>query len=154
MNPKPIDTTNLFSPGWNGFHFEGPAIELLSLSGEAFGRFEVAEIIARVFPAYRDFATHVMEENVLPAFTFGPYPNEVLTYKSNAVFEYKTPAQTEGLGTHSSLKKNGSSIEGVAIPKAQESETPDLLLLSVRLPPELSGPTSAIVAQVERDAPR
>jgi hypothetical protein len=65
------------------------------------------------------------------------------------VFEYKTPAQTEGLGTHSSLLRSGSPIEGVAI---LIGETPDLLLLSLRLPTELSGLTPAIVAQVEREA--
>jgi hypothetical protein len=41
------------------------------------------------------------------------------------------------------------AIEGVAI---IIGKTPDLLLLSVRLPPELDGLTSAIVARVEPDA--
>jgi hypothetical protein len=67
------------------------------------------------------------------------------------IFEYKTPPQSDGLGTHLWLKKNGSPIEGMAM---LVGETPDLVLLSVRLPPELSGLTSAIVRQVERDAGR
>ncbi len=33
-------------------------------------------------------------------------------------------------------------------------QTPNLLLLSVRVPPELDGLTSVIVHQVERDAER
>jgi hypothetical protein len=67
------------------------------------------------------------------------------------MFEYKTPAQTDGLGTHSWLKKNGSPIEGVAM---LVGPTPDLLLLSVRLPPELVRLTSVIVHQFEGDAER
>jgi hypothetical protein len=44
------------------------------------GRFEVAEIIARVFPDYKDFVSLVMELFDFPPteFTFGPYPNDVL----------------------------------------------------------------------------
>ncbi len=82
---------------------------------------------------------------------FGPYPNDMLTYKGKTVVEYKTPAQTEGLGTHSRLEKNGSPIYGAAI---LIGPTPDLLFLSVRLPDDLSGLTSAIVRQAERDAAR
>ena len=81
-------------------------------------------------------------------FIAGPYPEDLLRYKSKTAVEYKTPPQTEGLGTHSSLLKNDSPIEGVAI---LVGKTPDLVLLSVRLPPELLGLTSAIVGQVERD---
>lgn len=64
---------------------------------------------------------------------------------------YRTPAHADGLGTNLWLKKNGSPIDGVAILTGQ---TPDLTLLSVRLPPGLSGFTSVIVHQVERDASR
>jgi len=144
VSPQPIDTA-IFAPGWKGF--AGPAIEFTHRFGGTFGRFAVAEVIARVFPAYRAFATHVMEFPA-PQFAFGPYPKDSLTYKGTTVVEYKTPPQTEGLGTHSSLLKNGSPIEGVAILIGQ---TPDLLLLSVRLPPDLTGLTSAIVRQVESD---
>ena len=128
VSPQSIDTP-LFAPGWKGF--AGPAIEFAHRFGDTFGRFAVAEVIARVFPAYKMFATHVMEEIPASPFTFGPYSKDSLTYKRTTVVEYKTPAQTEGLGTHSSLLKNGSPIEGVAILIGQ---TPDLLLLSVRLP--------------------
>ena len=115
--------------------------------------YEVAKIIARVFPAYKAFAIGVVQE-LAPAhrFIFGPYPKDALIYKGKKAVEYMTPPQTDGLGTtNSSLKKNGSRIEGVAMLTGQ---TPDLLLLSVRLPPELSGLTSIIVHQVERDAER
>lgn len=123
LSPQPIDASNIFSTNWAGF--TEPAIEVSYRFGDTSGRFSVAEIIARVFPAHKAFATHVMEEGLGSAFKFGPYPKDALTYKSNRVVEYKTPAQTDGLGTyHSSLKKNGSPIEGVAMLIGQ---TPDLL---------------------------
>jgi hypothetical protein len=148
VSPEPIDTTQRFSADWKGF--AGPAIEISHSFGGTSGRFTVAEIIARVFPDYKAFATHVAAEFPQNPFTVGPYPNDVLTYKSKTMVEYKTPALTEGLGTRSSLKKNGSPIEGVAVLTGEK--TPDVLLLSVRLPPELTGLTSVIVGQVEREA--
>jgi hypothetical protein len=147
VSPKPIDITNLFSRGWRGFDFEGPAVEMAQSYGGTSGRVVVAEMIARVFPAYQ--SSNVVESFDLPTFTHGPYPKDVLRYKSKAV-EYKTPAQTEGLGTHSGLLKNSSPIEGVAI--LTGDKPPDVLHLSVRLPPELSGLTPVIVGQFERDA--
>jgi hypothetical protein len=151
VSPQSINTASLFSAERRGF--SGPAIEISYSSGGTSGRFEVAEVIARVFPAYKPFVTRIVEEFGQPAssFPFGPYPKDILTYKGKTVVEYKTPAQTEGLGTHSSLKKNDSPIYGAAILIGQ---TPDLLLLSVRLPPDLAGLTSAIVRQVESDAAR
>ena len=148
VSPQPIDTASMFST-WDGL--SGPIICVSNWEGGSSGRFQVAEIIARVFPAYEEFATRVMEEGLGRPFKFGPYPKDALTYKGKTVVEYRTPAQADGLGTHLWLKKNGSSIDGVAILTGQP---PDLTLLSVRLPPELSGLTSIIVHQVERDAER
>jgi hypothetical protein len=97
------------------------------------------------------FATKLEDAGLGRPLKFDPYPKGALTYRSNTVVEYRTPAQTDGLGTHSWLKKNGSPIEGVAI---LVGPTPDLLLLSVRLPTELNGLTSVIIRQFERDAER
>jgi hypothetical protein len=146
VSPQPIDTANMFST-WDGL--SGPIIGISNWDGDTSGRFQVAEIIAQVFPAYKAFATRVMEEGLGGPLKFGPYPKDVLTYKSKTVVEYRTPPQADGLGTHLWLKKNDSPIDGVAILTGQ---TPDMLLLSVRLPPEFSGLTSVIVRQVERDA--
>jgi hypothetical protein len=150
VSSQPIDTTNMFS---TQSRFAGPAIVISHRFGDTSGRFDVAAIIARVFPAYKAFVTGAAEIFDLPAstFSFGPYPKDTLTYKSKAVVEYRTPAQADGLGTHSLLKKNDSPIDGVAI---LIGRTPDLLLLSVRLPRDLKGLTSAIVGQFERDAAR
>jgi hypothetical protein len=75
VSPEPIDTKNLFSDKWRGFL--GPAIQLSYSYGGTSGRFDVAEIIARVFPAYTSFASTVMKELIPPdSFSFGPYPKD------------------------------------------------------------------------------
>ena len=145
---QPIDGSR-FSIGRSGF--VGPIIEVSHSLSNTGQRSHVAEIIARVFPAYMAFATHLMEEGTGEPLKFGPYPKDALTYRNNRMVEYKTPAQTDGLGTHSWLKKSVSPIEGVAM---LVGPTPDLLLLSMRLPPELNGLTSVIVHQFEGDAER
>jgi hypothetical protein len=150
VSSQPIDTQKIFGPEYRGF--DGPVIEISERHSDQGGdRLDKAQIIARVFPAYRALVTALMDGyDGIPAssYPFGPFPSDSLTYKGNALVEYVTPAQTEGLGTHSSLKKNGSPIEGVAI---LNGEPPDLILLSVRLPQETVGLAPVIVGQVERN---
>jgi hypothetical protein len=152
ISPQPIDTSHIFST--DSWGLSGPAIELSRRFGSTSGRFNVAEIIARVFPAYKALVIGVMELFDQPAGTykFGPSPKDRLTYKSKTVVEYLTPAQTEGLGTFSWLKKNGTPIYGVAMLIGQGTDVPDALLLSVRLPLNLTGLRSAIIHEVERNA--
>lgn len=150
VSPQPVDTGNLSSDDWSGFL--GPAIQLNHSYGGTSGRFMVAEIIARVFPAYKAFATDVMRElSPSDSFSFGPYPKDTVTYRSKTVVEYSTPAQTDGLATRYGLKKNDNPIDGVTILVERE---PDVLLLAVRLPPGSTGLTSAVIHQVEREAER
>jgi hypothetical protein len=146
LSPGSIDRSQVVSPAWRGF--EGPAIVISRASGENSGRYRIAEVIARVFPDYRPFSLHVMDgvDHPLPS---GPYPKDALRYRSKKVVEYKTPAQTEGLGTLSSLRKNDSPIAGVAI---LVGEPPELVLLSVRLPIELHRLSPLIIRQAEREA--
>jgi hypothetical protein len=152
LSPKPIR----FGPsGWEGL--EGPAIEIYHIMSAASGRYSVAEIIARVFPVYRELAAPILEgmDRPLPS---GPYPNDTLTYRSKTIVEYKTPAQTEGLGTHfSGLRKNDSPAAGAAILLGDTDtfgDPPDVLLLSVRLPADLARLMPVIVRDVERNAVR
>jgi hypothetical protein len=149
VSPQPITTANLFSTTWSGF--TGPVIEIAGEDGDTSGRFGVARTIALVFPAHRAFVEKVIEEGIEPAnsFPFGPYPKDKLIYRSKEMVEYQTPGDTDGLGTNSRLKKNADPISGVAVLMGQ---SPDLLLLSVRLSPNLADLTSNIVQQVERDA--
>jgi hypothetical protein len=141
LSPTPID---LSSNRW----FTGPAIEVNHLTGDNSGRYEVAEIIARVFPDYRALAIRNTESIDLTLPT-GPYAKDVLKYKSRRVVEYTTPAQTEGLGTHSWLRKNNSPIAGAAI---LTGDPPDLVLLSVRLPPGLTRLALVIARNLELEA--
>ena len=146
--PEPIKGDDLFSTTWGGF--TGPAIQASEISGETSGRLEVARVIARVFPAQKAFVQSVIKEGIEPAsgFPFGPYPNDKLIFQSDRIVEYQSPPLSEGLGTISSLRANDYPINVVAILQGQ---APDLLLLTVRLPPDMNDLTSHIIQQIERD---
>jgi hypothetical protein len=150
LGPSPIINS---SAGWEGLG--GAAMEVNDISGENSGRYEIAELIARVFPAYRSFARRVWDlDSSLPS---GPYPKDTLTYRGNAVVEYRTPPQTEGLGTFTSLLgKNDLPIAGAAIllidPSSPVGDIPHLMLLSVRFPPDLARLAPVIIRYAEREA--
>jgi hypothetical protein len=135
--------------------FSSAVIEITDQYGGTSGRFGVADMIARVFPAHRAFVDAVTDEEVREgihppsSFPSGPYPKDKLTYRSKDLVEYETSAETEGLGTQSRLLKNGDPICGVAMLVGQ---TPDLVHLSVRLPLDVTDLAPLIIQQVERDA--
>lgn len=150
VSPNPIRAADVLSTTkWKGF--TGPAIEAPFLYGDTSGRFDVARMIARVFPGYRKFLQKVIDEGIEPASSFpsGPYPSDKLTYLSRELVEYQTPPEAEGLGTRSWLLKNTDPIRGVAM---LVGETPDLMYLAVRLPPEMGELVPVVVQQAERDA--
>lgn len=152
LTPRPIDTANLFSTAWNGF--TGAAIQITYEYGDTSGRFGVASIIARVFPAHRAFVQQVIAGDetvgIKPpnSYQYNPYPKDKLTYRSKEIVEYQTPAKTDGLGTDSRLHKNEHPISGAAI---LVGTTPNLIQLSVRLPQDQADLTQVIIDQVERD---
>jgi hypothetical protein len=146
VSAQPIEITNVFPDGTTG-----PAIEVSHRNGgTGSGAFELAEVVARVFPDFEAFAKNVAEQ--FGPIPFGPYPNDKLIYRGKREVEYKTPAQTEGLGTRGWLKTSDSQIEGVAILIGQPLS--HLLLLSMRLPPDSRELSSAIIRQIERDSPK
>jgi hypothetical protein len=153
VSPDPIRAVDLFSSTWKGF--VGPVVQISGEDGGTSGRFGVAQVIARVFPAHRDFVHSVIEEDksagISPpnSYTYSPYPNDKLSYRSNEVVEYETSANSNGLGTDSRLVKNHRAIHGVAILVGQ---TPDLIYLSMRLPVRFAGLESSVIQQVEYDA--
>ena len=151
VTPQPIKGDDLLSPTWSGF--TGPVIQASIISGDTSGRFEVAQILARVFPAQTQFVQRVIEEGVEPAsdFPFGPYPEDNLTFESDWIVEYQTPPHSDGLGTirlGPSFHANDYPINGVAILQGQ---SPDVLILKVRLQPDMNDLASLIVQQIERD---
>jgi hypothetical protein len=108
------------------------AVQIEDLSGDTSGRFEVAKVIARVFPAHRAFVQNVIE--MFPGvsdYKFGSYPRDKLISQTERLVQFQTPPHAEGLGTVSRLKANEDPVDGVAI---LEGPTPDLLMLRVRLP--------------------
>jgi hypothetical protein len=153
VSPNPIGAADLLST-W-GPVFSSAVIEITDQYGGTSGRFGVADMIARVFPAHRAFVDAVTDEEVREgihppsSFPSGPYPKDKLTYRSKDLVEYETSAETEGLGTQSRLLKNGDPICGVAMLVGQ---TPDLVHLSVRLPLDVTDLAPLIIQQVERDA--
>ena len=150
VSPKPFGHPLEGSNNW--LDFSGDLVHLSFVYGSTSSRGIVADTIARVFPAYRQFVMEVMKDPDYRHFQFGPYPSDRLTYKSKSIVEYVTPPQTEGLGTSSSLVKNDREIRGVAMLVGQ---TPDLIRLAVRLPAAMSIiHASAVVQQAERDFTR
>jgi hypothetical protein len=149
VTPTPLNSAHLFSNSWKGISSYG--IQLSESNGDTSGRFEVAEIIARVFPAHLAFVRRVIAEGVKPStsFPWGPYPTDRLTYKSKEAVEYVTPPNTEGLGTKSFLVKNANPIAGVALLTGEEL---NLTHFSSRLSPEMSDLLSVIIRQVEQDS--
>jgi hypothetical protein len=149
VSPDPINTSDLSSMDWKGF--TGQVIEVSEMDGDTSGRFEVAKVIARVFPAYKIFAQNVIAEGIEPAsdFPFGPYPSDKLTYRGKNIVEFETPANAHGLGTDSLLLMNASPIKGVAILTGADT---DLTHLSARVPASDSDLIPAMVAQAEKEA--
>lgn len=149
LGPKPIVHS---SSGWEGLG--GAAIEVNDISGENSGRYEIAELVARVFPPYQSFARRVWDlDSPLPS---GPYPKDALIYRGKTVVDYRTPARTEGLGNfHSWLGQNDLPIAGAAIllmePTHQVGDVPHLVLLSVRFPPDLSRLAPTIIRNAEHE---
>jgi hypothetical protein len=109
FSPQPIDTESLFSTKWGGF--SGPAIEVSHRYGGTSGRFAVAEIIARVFRAYKSFVTNMQRSDpgAKFSFAFGPYPKDALTFKGKDLVEYKTPPQSRGFGNIFVVKEERQS---------------------------------------------
>jgi hypothetical protein len=151
ITPMPLKPADLFSNGWKGISSYG--IQLSESNGDTSGRFAVAQIIARVFPAHVAFVKRVIAEGVEPAtsFHYGPYPGDKLTYRSKETVEYVTPPNTEGLGTQSFLIKDANPIDGVALLTGEELS---LTHLSARLSPEMSDLLPVIIQQVEQDSSR
>jgi hypothetical protein len=130
--PRPFDSK-----------IEGPAVQLSVSSGETSGRFEAAQVAARLFPERRKFVEDVIAEGIEPAssFPFGPFPHDVLKRQGRDVVEFETPAHQDGMGTKSRLVKSGEPIHGVAMMDDENDAT----VLAVRLDPSMRGLTPVIL---------
>jgi hypothetical protein len=149
ISPQPIADSDVMSGSWKGL--TGPAVQIADEDGGTSGRFDIAAVIARVFPAHAALAQGVVAEGIQPASSFptGPYPADKLTYVNNETVQFQTPANADGLGTHSQLVKGDQPIQGVAILYGPDTS---LLQVSMRLPANMSGLSDAIIKQAQSDA--
>jgi hypothetical protein len=148
--PESLDSAKLLEhKNWKGF--TGPAIQLSGFDGGTSGRFEVARVVARVFPAHRDYARMIIKEGFGPAsdYPFGPFPSDRLTYKGKELVEFTTPARQRGLGTMSWLLPSDQPIAGFALLSIGPNVDTELLHLSLRLPPSLSALGATLIQQAE-----
>ena len=153
--PESLDGAKLLEhKKWKGF--TGPAIQLSNSDGETSGRFEVAQVVARVFPAYRAYARKVIKEGFAPAsnFPFGPYSSDRLTYKGKKLVEFTTPAGQRGLGTMSWLLPSDKPVTGFALLSIGPDVSTELLQLSLRLPASLSALGASLIQQAEASGTR
>jgi len=149
VTPIPLNSADLSSGSWKGIPSYG--IQLSEADGGTSGRFAVARIVARLFPAHWDFVSDVIAEGLEPASTFpyGPYHTDKLTYKNENTVEYTTPSNAEGIGTESDFVPNTYPIQGVVI--LYPGEYLSAAQLSVRVPPEMFDLIPVIIRRVEQD---
>jgi hypothetical protein len=147
VSPQPVRSAST----WEGI--KGPAVAVYRWSSDGSGRFEVAEILIRVFPDFGAAGRKYFESMDLRVPT-GSFPSDTLTRRGRTTVEYTTPAQTDGLGNfHSRLGKNDLPIRGAAIlhGNSNSREAPDVTVLSVRVPGPLTRVVPLIIGQFERD---
>jgi hypothetical protein len=149
VTPEPHSADDLLKPD---SRLTGSAIQLGLSFGDTSGRFAGAQVAARLFPTKKDFVQQVIHEGIEPEsdFPFGPYPDDILTRRSDAEVEFETPGNTDGMGTNSRLVRNADPISGVAILTGGGN----LVLLDVRTPPDLRNLIPAIVETTRRQSDR
>jgi hypothetical protein len=110
----------------------GSAVQLSLSVGDTSGRFEAAEVAARLFPSRKKFVEGVMAEGIEPrsSFHFGSFPTDTVRRYGDDVVEFETPANKSGMGTKSRLAPGGDPIKGLAMMTSEN----DLVMLVVRLP--------------------
>ncbi len=151
--PDVLDSAKLLEHrNWKGFR--GAAIQISDSDGGTSGRFEVAKMVARVFPAHRAYARSIIAEGFGPAseYPFGPFPSDRLTYSGKDLVEFTTPAHRNGLGTLSWLLPSDQPVHGFARLTIGPNVDTGLLHLRFRLPPSLASLSAILIQQAEADA--
>lgn len=121
----------------------GPAVQIAVSFGGTSGRFEIANVIARAFPAHLDFARRVAAEGLSEPLPAGPYPADRMVQLRPMAVGYTTPAGQQGLGTDSRLAPDDRPIDGLAV--LHPDGDMDLVKLDVRLPTAQAGLATAIL---------
>lgn len=112
----------------------GPAVILTDTDGSTSGRFTVAKIAARVFPAARGFAESVRAEEIVDRkdFVFAPWPADKLNRLSERAVAFETPPGASGLGDAPPLARGTAPVRGLAV-LVGGLDQPSLRVLRVRL---------------------
>jgi hypothetical protein len=148
VSPQPLSSNNFFHD--EAQLFKGPFIQVSISIGDTSGRFDVAVIIARLFPSHRQFALNVLHEHLLlNELPRGPFAKDHLRYLSKESVEYTTPANQVGEGTQSFLAADDQPINGVVMLTGKELSA---VHLAVRLAPQDSSLATYIMRQLEQDA--
>ena len=124
---------------------QGPVVSLYGMSGGTSGRFAVAEVAARVFPAAHAFVVQVEAEGLRPRFPRNHYPADRLTYRGRYQLLYTTPAGRTGLGPRGGLAPDALPVDGVEWLHPEGDM--DLTSLAARLPPALRPLVAEIIRQ-------
>lgn len=141
VTPQRLGARELLSPESQALR--GPAVQVtLSLGGTS-GRFEVARVVARAFPAQMDFARRVEAEDIGGRFPTGPYPSDHMVRLRPLAVAYRTPGGRQGLGTDSRLAPDDRPIDGLAILDTADDWT--LLKIDVRLAAAQAGLATPIL---------
>jgi hypothetical protein len=120
-----------FGPDRLAAKLYGPAIQLSVSLGDTSGRFEAAELAARLFPNHKAFVDDVIAEDIQPKsdFVFGPFPSDYIKRIGPDAVQFVTPADQDGIGTKSRLVKSSDPIEGLV----WMDDNNDATMLAVRL---------------------
>jgi hypothetical protein len=130
----------MMDPNWK---FPGPAIMVSRTFGWSFGRFAVADIIARFFPARRAFYS-TFQRDYGWKLDITRFATDKPIYVSKSAFEYVSPPG--GLGAEL-LGKSSRLTSGVVMLIGSK---PDMIQLAVRLPENLLHLAPSITAQTKR----
>jgi hypothetical protein len=150
VTPQNLGARELLSP--ESHPLRGPVVQVaLSLGGTS-GRFEVARVIARAFPAQMAFARRVEAEGIDGPFPTGPYTSDRMVRLRPLAVGYTTPAGRQGLGTDSRLVPDDRPIDGLAI--LDTSEDWSLIKIDVRLAATQASLATAILNSALPPRPR
>ena len=125
----------------------GPAVMIQSWDVGSSGRFHIAMVAAQLFPLLgQDIVTQVKQEHLISdsSFDVESHPDDQVSYPTDRLVEYTTPANRTGLGTDSLLQVSNLPIRGLTILNP-ETDVNALTEVRVRLPAALSAVEEAIV---------
>lgn len=137
--PRPLD----FGAVTTG-RITGPAVVPHQLAGGTSGRFEIAKLAARAFPAAGAFVARVERENGKP-FVHGPFATDKRTFRGSDQLLVTTPAARQGLGTSFGLAPDTLPVDSVLW--LHPAPDMDLTALAARLPARLRPAVAAIIRE-------